>query len=136
MKTVFADAGYGIAILNPADALRVKAATLSNALEPFQIVTSEMIFTEVLNSFSRRDSVFRQVAAQFVQQSFDNPKIEVVPQSTDLFHQALDLYQQRADKAWSHTDCTSFCIMQQQNILEALAYDKHFEQAGFVALLR
>jgi predicted nucleic acid-binding protein len=26
--------------------------------------------------------------------------------------------------------------MQQQNILEALAYDKHFEQAGFIALLR
>ncbi len=36
----------------------------------------------------------------------------------------------------SETDCTSFQIMQQQNILEALAYDKHFEQAGFVALLR
>jgi predicted nucleic acid-binding protein len=30
----------------------------------------------------------------------------------------------------------SFQIMLQQNILEALAYDKHFEQAGFVALLR
>ena len=30
----------------------------------------------------------------------------------------------------------SFCIMQQQNLLEALAYDKHFEQAGFIALLR
>ena len=56
MKTVFADAGYWIAILNPADALRVKAATLSNALNPFQIVTSEMVFTEVLNSFSRRES--------------------------------------------------------------------------------
>jgi len=26
--------------------------------------------------------------------------------------------------------------MKQQNILEALAYDKHFEQAGFIALLR
>ena len=51
MKTVFADAGYWIAILNPADALRAKAATLSNALDPFQIVTSEMVFTEVLNSF-------------------------------------------------------------------------------------
>ena len=46
MKTVFADAGYWIAILNPADDLHVKAARLSNALNPFQIVTSEMIFTE------------------------------------------------------------------------------------------
>jgi uncharacterized protein len=136
MKTVFADAGYWIAILNPADALRVKAATLSNALDPFQIVTSEMVFTEVLNSFSRRESVFRQAAAQFVKRSIDTPNIEVVPQTSGLFHQSLNLYEQRADKAWSHTDCTSFCIMQQLKIVEALTHDRHFEQAGFVALLR
>jgi|GEM_PF-87763 len=136
MKTVFADAGYWIAILNPADDLRAKAASLSNSLEPFQIVTSEMVFTEVLNSFSKRESAFRQAAAQFVKQSFDNLKIEVVPQTSDLFRQSLDLYEQRADKAWSHTDCASFCIMQQRNILEALTHDRHFEQAGFIALLR
>jgi len=136
MKTVFADAGYWIAILNPADDLYVKAVNLSNALEPFQIVTSEMVFTEVLTSFSRRESAFRQAAAQFVERSLGNPQIEVIPQTSDLFHQALDLYKQRADKAWSHTDCASFCIMQQQNILEALTHDRHFEQAGFVALLR
>ncbi|MBW4420779.1 MAG: PIN domain-containing protein [Myxacorys californica WJT36-NPBG1] len=136
MKTVFADAGYWIAILNPADNLRAKAVSLSNALEPFQIVTSEMIFTEVLNSFSRRESAFRQAAAQFVKRSFNNPRIEIVAQTSDLFHQSLNLYEQRADKDWSHTDCASFCIMQQKNILEALSHDRHFEQAGFVALLR
>lgn len=136
MKTVFADAGYWIAILNPADDLYTKAVSLSNTLEPFQLVTSEMVFTEVLNSFSRRESAFRQAAVQFVQRSFDSPKIEVIPQTSALFGQALDLYKQRADKAWSLTDCASFCIMQQKNILEALTHDRHFEQAGFVALLR
>lgn len=136
MKTVFADAGYWIAILNPADDLRAKAASVSNALEPFQIITSEMIFTEILNSFSKRESAFRKAAAQFVKQSFDNPRIEVVPQTDELFHQALALYEQRADKAWSHTDCASFCIMRQRNLLEALTHDRHFEQAGFIALLR
>ncbi|MBW4694087.1 MAG: PIN domain-containing protein [Lyngbya sp. HA4199-MV5] len=143
MKTVFADAGYWIAILNPADDLRTKAVSLSNTLDPFQIVTSEMVFTEVLNSFSRRESAFRQAAAQFVQRSFDNSKIEVVPQSSALFRQALDLYNQRADKAWSLTDCASFCIMQQRKILKALTHvsealrrNRHFEQAGFIALLR
>lgn len=136
MKTVFADAGYWIAILNPADGLRAKAASVSNSLDPFQIVTSEMVLTEVLNSFPRENQVFRQAVAQFVKQSFNNPKIEVVPQTSELFHQALSLYEQRTDKAWSHTDCASFCIMRQQNILEALSHDRHFEQAGFIALLR
>jgi hypothetical protein len=31
MKTVFADAGYWIAILNPADGLRAQAVSLSNS---------------------------------------------------------------------------------------------------------
>ncbi len=93
-----------------------------------------MVFTEVLNSFSRQNSAFRKTAAQFVKQSFANPKIEVVSHTNDLFQQSLDLYEQRADKAWSLTDCASFSIMQQRNILEALAHvsealrrNRHFE---------
>jgi predicted nucleic acid-binding protein len=85
MKTIFADAGDWIATLNSANDLRIKAVSLSNALEPFQIVTSEMVFTEVLNSFSKRESAFRQAAAQFVRQSFENPKIEAVSQTSDFF---------------------------------------------------
>lgn len=111
------------------------AVALSNSLEPFQIITSEMVFTEVLNSFSKREIPFRQAVAQFVRQSFNNSRIEVVPQSKELFQQSLDLYEQRADKAWSHTDCASFCIMQQRNLLEALTHDRHFVQAGFRALM-
>ncbi len=40
------------------------------------------------------------------------------------------------DKEWSITDCASFEVMQARGISEALARDLHFEQAGFVALLR
>ena len=38
--------------------------------------------------------------------------------------------------SWSLTDCTSFVIMEQMEISEALTPDRHFEQAGFVALYR
>jgi hypothetical protein len=46
------------------------------------------------------------------------------------------LYRQRADKDWSLTDCISFVVMRQRGLTEALTGDHHFEQAGFVALLR
>ena len=42
----------------------------------------------------------------------------------------------RPDKEWSLTDCISFVLMRERSVHEALAYDHHFEQAGFVALLR
>lgn len=102
---------------------------LSITFTQLQIVTSEMVLTEILNHFSKRGNFLRYAAANFIESLQENPAIAIA-------QQALILYKQRPDQAWSHTDCSSFCIMQQQNILEALAYDKHFEQAGFIALLR
>jgi len=136
MRKIFADTGYWIALLNPDDALHQKARNLTISLKNVPIVSSEMVFTELLNAFSGSGSFYRRKAVNFINYSFNSPEIEVVSQTNELFKNALELYNNRPDQAWSHTDCTSFQIMQQQNILEALAYDKHFEQAGFVALLR
>ena len=64
------------------------------------------------------------------------PEIHLVEASPDILKQAWDLYGKRPDKSWSLTDCTSFVIMEQMAISEALTPDRHFEQAGFVALYR
>jgi predicted nucleic acid-binding protein len=136
MKKAFADTGYWIALLNPEDDLHQKARQVSVDLISTPIVTSEMVFTELLNAFSSKGKSYRQKAVRFIKHAFANPEIEVILQTDVLFQNALELYDQRPDQAWSHTDCTSFQIMRQQNILEAIAYDKHFEQAGFIALLR
>ncbi|MEE3718961.1 PIN domain-containing protein [Tumidithrix elongata RA019] len=136
MRKIFADTGYWIALFLPDDTLHSKARHLTNSLQPFHIVTSEMVFTKLLNAFSGKGRAYRQKAVRYINHSFNNPEIEVIIQTDELFKSALDLYDRRPDQAWSHTDCTSFQIMQQQNIAEAFAYDKHFEQAGFVALLR
>jgi predicted nucleic acid-binding protein len=65
-----------------------------------------------------------------------DPNSSVVPQTSLQFQDALALYEQSSDKEWSLTDCSSFLIMRELKISEALAHDNHFEQYGFVALLR
>jgi uncharacterized protein len=95
-----------------------------------------MVLTEVLNHFSKRGSFLRAAAVALIESLQANPSIIIILQTDDIFQQGLTLYKQRPDQFWSHTDCSSFWIMQQKNILDALAYDKHFEQAGFIALLR
>jgi predicted nucleic acid-binding protein len=45
-------------------------------------------------------------------------------------------HERAQDKEWSLTDCISFLLMRERGIHEALTHDHHFEQAGFVALLR
>jgi predicted nucleic acid-binding protein len=136
VKTVFADTGYWIALLHPRDELHTRAKEVSASLGRVQLSTSEMVLTEMLNSFAPRGMYLRQAASTIIEQLYKDANTTVVPQTSILFKQAQALYAQRLDKAWSHTDCSSFCIMQQAGITEALAYDKHFEQAGFKALLR
>jgi predicted nucleic acid-binding protein len=61
---------------------------------------------------------------------------EIVPTSQDLLDRSLDLYHQHADKQWTLTDCVSFAIMREREATGALTGDRHFEQAGFAALLK
>jgi uncharacterized protein len=136
MRIVFADTGYWVALLNSHDDLHNKALNLSKAVQPAHIVTSEMVLTEVLNDFSARGDRFRKVATELIHRLIADPNTTVIPQTTNQFKTALELYEARLDKAWSQTDCLSFKLMEEQNISEALAYDKHFAQAGFVALMR
>jgi uncharacterized protein len=62
--------------------------------------------------------------------------VEILHVNADLDSAAWLLWEARSDKAWSLVDCSSFVIMQQQNISHALTNDHHFEQAGFVRLLK
>ena len=61
--------------------------------------------------------------------------VEIVPASRSLIEDALLMYQTRADKDWGMTDCSSFVVMQERGITDALTVDRHFQQAGFRALL-
>ncbi|MBI2194218.1 MAG: type II toxin-antitoxin system VapC family toxin [Planctomycetes bacterium] len=65
-----------------------------------------------------------------------SPGYEVVVASPSLFVEGLNDHKEHADKEWPLTDCISFLLMEQRGIQNALAYDQHFEQAGFSALLR
>jgi uncharacterized protein len=136
MNGVFADTGYWIALFNPRDQLHAKAVTASQVLQGRQIVTSQMVLTEFLNYYAALGQPFRQRAVQVVRSFQSNVDVEIVPQTDGQFAAALTLYAQRPDKEWGITDCASFLIMQERGIVEALAHDDHFQQAGFIPLLR
>lgn len=136
MITVFADTSYWIAFLNEDDDLYEIAIQTTETLFPMQIVTSKMVLSELLNHVSKKGNNFRNAAVNFINQLNEDPNVVITSQTSQLFTSAFQLYSQRQDKAWSHTDCSSFCIMEELGVTEALTYDKHFEQAGFVALLR
>jgi uncharacterized protein len=134
-RAVFVDTSYWIALLNPRDQLHERARSLSHSLGNIRMVTSEIVFVELLNDCSGRGETLRRGAARLIERLRRNPNLRIVPQSSLQFQKALSLYANRSDKAWSLTDCSSFQIMDHDGLTRALTHDHHFEQAGFRALL-
>jgi len=130
---ILADAGYFIALMNPQDGLHARATAWSAAVRDRLLVT-EYALWECANYFSTPGS--RARAAGLASRVRGTPTCEFVPANLALLDAGLALHKDRPDKAWSLTDCISFVLMEQRGIKQALAYDRHFEQAGFEALLR
>lgn len=135
MRRIFLDTSYLQALANPHDGLHQRAKDVSSRLGNFSGVTSEMVLTELLNALSGERHL-RQVAINMTTALRGQPDIEIVAQSSELFEEALKLYEERPDKRYSLTDCASMLIMKSQTLSEVLTHDKHFKQEGFQALLR
>lgn len=136
MTSIFADTGYRLALFNSRDSLHLRAREFASGLEGRHIVTSELVFVEVLNGCSGAGPHMRSIAAGAIADLRRGIGAVVEPFSSSSFSEALRLYVDRMDKQWSLTDCSSFLIMQTHGIEAALTPDRHFEQAGFTALLR
>ena len=136
MPVVFVDSGFLIAKLNDRDQLHETAVAATKGLGSFQIVTTQMVLTEVLNFMSDKGEHLRGLAVDMIQRLENNPDVEIIRQTDAQFKAAAERYSARGDQNWSLTDCSSFLVMEERHIREALAHDQDFEQAGFVALLR
>lgn len=132
---VFIDTSYVYALINRQDQWHEKAVhwRLKIKKEERPLMTSEFILAEIADGLSAVK--FRRAAVQVINILQINPLVKIIPATSNLFLQALKLYEQRPDKNWGLTDCASFVVMTENNITEALTTDDHFRQAGFVALL-
>ncbi len=132
-RIVFADSYYFLALLNPRDAANAKARSITARLTSSLILTTEFILLEVGNGLCRQST--RWLFDSFLSSIDQVNGVEVFPLTSLLYQEAVALYRKRPDKDWSLTDCTSFVIMEDRGITEALTADHHFVQAGFQVLM-
>jgi uncharacterized protein len=133
MRTVFVDAAYYIAILNPRDQYAAFARRVAHErLE--RTVTTALIVTEVCNYLSAPR--YRQSVCKLVETLNSTVQTDLIYPDVSLWNRTHELYAARTDKSWSLTDCMSFIVMQDQSLTEALTADRHFEQAGFTILMK
>jgi predicted nucleic acid-binding protein len=132
VSAVFADTFFYLALLredDPAHGRALACAELNHI-----IVTTEFILLELGNACSRASDHGDFLA--LVTGIRDSPRMRIVPLDSKLLNRGLERMAARLDKDWSLTDCISFVVMENDGIRAALMADQHFEQAGFLAMLR
>jgi predicted nucleic acid-binding protein len=134
MITLFADTHYFLALLSPSDEGHARAVAFTKDNE-FRLVTTPWVLTELADALAASAAG----RAEFLATADDlrsDPDATIVPCDDALIAKSIQLYGERLDKQWSLTDCISFIVMTAQGLSQALTADHHFEQAGFVALLK
>lgn len=120
-----------LALLDERDAAHEQAINYSRNTQ--SIITTEFILLELGNACAHPDDHADFLA--LMEGIRSSPRTQIVPLDSRLLQHGFDLFAERPDKSWSITDCTSFVVMGDEGLTEALTADHHFEQAGFKALL-
>ncbi len=138
MADLFGDtSGWG-SLVDPTQPFHTLAAGIYRAARQQRrlIVTTNYILAEIVALLTSPLRIPRPAVVAFVDGLKTSPYVEVVHVDAALDGDAWQLLRGRQDKEWSLVDCASFVLMQRRGIAEALTTDYHFEQAGFVRLLK
>lgn len=133
---VFLDTAFVLALASPSDQYHGKAKELSRQIKKggIALLTTRAILIEIGDAMAGQS---RRKAGIIMLESLENDdNLEIFPNSEELYSKAFDLFAARPDNEWGMTDCISFVVMKEYDISETLTADVHFQQAGFVALMR
>ena len=99
------------------------------------VIGSCLLDLHIPGSQSLKDK--RQVLQRILKQVRNRYNVSIAELGySDLWQRGWQLFTTRSDKEWGLTDCISFVVMQDYQIDRAFSSDRHFEQAGFVRLLK
>lgn len=99
------------------------------------IYTTDHVIAELVALMAARRIPRPQILSA-VSNIISGSRITKLYTGQSLFLEAWELLQHRPDKGWSLADANSLLRMQRLGVTEVLTNDHHFEQAGFVRLLK
>lgn len=133
MNRVFSDTSFYIALVHPQDQNHLSSVEFDKSFNG-QYITSEFVLIELGNWLA--DPRNRSVYLEICRVLRSDIRTTILPATSEWVARGMSLYSQRMDKHWSFIDCVSFEMMRDHGLSEALTADRHFEQAGFKAILR
>lgn len=134
MKAVFVDTAGWMACADGADPAHARAvaardAALENGLA---LITTDFVVDETLTLIRIRLGI--GAAETWWHQVDQSSRLKWERIGSDRFEKARALFFRYRDKDFSLTDCTSFVVMRELRLTQALTTDRHFRQMGFQLL--
>lgn len=131
MTAHFLDTGFLIALESADDQHHQQAIAAWREIQRGRdrLVTTSYVFDEVTTFFNSRGHHAK--ALEIGNALLLSQVVTFIHVDEPLFAEAWREFARNADKRYSLTDCASFVVMKRRRIKKALAFDKHFTQAGF-----
>lgn len=129
---LFVDTSAWVALLHRPDQTHRRAAELWPGIRSARrlLVTTNLVLAETHATLTRR--IGPTAGLSFLDRMADHRFHRVVWADAELTFGATDRWlRQHADKRFSLTDAVSFEVMDREGIVEAFAFDRDFERAGF-----
>lgn len=100
------------------------------------LVTTNYVLSELIPLMTVRVRISRADVLAAIDRIRALPFLSIVYIDQPRDDSAWELLHRYQDKDWSLVDATSFVVMESLGITEALTSDHHFEQIGYIRLLR
>jgi len=134
MKPLFVDTAGWMACSDSADpAHEASCRARDEALASGRLlVTTDYVADETLTLLRTRLSL--KIAESWWRQVEGSSRLRWVAIDPERAEKARGAFFRQRDKGYSFTDCTSFVVMQELRLRQAMTTDHHFAQAGFEVL--
>jgi uncharacterized protein len=136
MNPVFVDTSALIALGNSRDQYhrQAKIALKELILAKRTFITTNAVILELANAFSA--ARHKYLAIRLIDLMINSKDWQVINIDASLMNKGIEKFRQVADKDWGVVDCISIIIAENYGITEIFTNDHHFEQAGFITILK
>lgn len=126
---IFVDTSFWTALLRRHDDRHADARRMIREVADQELVTTSHVRGETWTLI--RAKAGHPAAVGFLDHLERSPRVSVVSVDEDLEREALAWLRRRDELPYSFVDATSFAVMRERHIREALAFDDDFVAAGF-----
>ncbi len=136
MRSLFVDTSGWVAVADQSDQFHDQAARFyRQAFAHYAgLVTTSLVLAESYALL--RHALPTDRVLYWLDRLLASPRVEVVYDDRALIDRARSVLAAYGDQKFSLADAVSFVVMRDRGLREALAFDRHFQTAGFTLVPR